>query len=179
MACRLARLLALPHIELDALYWGPNWTPAPKEHFRESVREALSGDRWVMDGNYSAARDVTWQRADTLLWLDYAFVVVMGRLLLRTARRILRKEPLWNENREDLRTTIFSRDSILLWGLTTYGKRRRTYPGIIARPEHAHLAIVRLRSPWEARHWLDDVRRELASPTTKKPSPSMGKVQNE
>ena len=33
IARQLASLFYLPHIELDALYWEPNWTPAPVEEF--------------------------------------------------------------------------------------------------------------------------------------------------
>src|SRR5690349_14236388 len=71
LACQLAKRLALSQVDLDALYWNPQWTPAPPEVFRERVSTALSGDRWVVDGNYQQVRDLIWQRADTFIWLDY------------------------------------------------------------------------------------------------------------
>jgi DNA-binding CsgD family transcriptional regulator len=43
LARELSRRLALPHVELDALYWGPGWMPAPRALFRERVSEALRG----------------------------------------------------------------------------------------------------------------------------------------
>ncbi len=155
LAQRLAQCLGVPHVELDALNWGPNWTPAPREILRERAAQALSGETWTTDGNYSAVRDIVWERADTLVWLDYPLPVIMGRVTWRTIRRIVLREELWNENRERFRGSFFSRDSIILWALRTYRRRRREYPVLFSQPEYAHLRIVHLRSPRAARKWLE------------------------
>jgi adenylate kinase family enzyme len=60
MARRLASLYRVPHVELDALFWEPNWVSAPLERFRLRISEATACDSWVVDGNYSAAHDITW-----------------------------------------------------------------------------------------------------------------------
>ena len=158
LAQRLAQLLGIPHIELDALHWGPNWTLPMVEEFRERVAEALGGDHWVVDGNYGKVRDIVWARADAVVWLDYALPVIMGRLLWRTIRRGVTREELWSGNRERLWNHFFSRDSLLLWALQTYPRRRREYPMLLAKPEYAHLAVVRLRSPRATKDWLHHVR---------------------
>ena len=154
LARQISRRLAIPHVELDALHWGPNWTSPPVELFRERVAQALSGDTWVVDGNYGKVRDIVWSRADTVVWLDYALPVIMGRLLWRTLGRIIGREELWNENREDFRAQFLSRDSLFLWALRTYPRRRREYPLLFRTPEHAHLKVVHLRSPRAERAWL-------------------------
>ena len=154
MATALAERLGVPCIELDALHWGPNWTEAPDAVFRERVAAAIAGDGWVVDGNYARAGPRL-GRPDTVVWLDYPFRTVLGRYLRRTARRIARREELWAGNRERLQTQLFSRDSLLLWILTTYRVRRREYPEQLAA--HPQLTAVRLRSPREARRWLADV----------------------
>ncbi len=155
LAFRLARILGVPHVELDAIHWGPNWTPPSREVFRQRTAQALSGNAWVTDGNYSAVRDIIWSRADTVVWLDYALPVVLARVLWRTIWRAFTREKLWNENQERVREAFFSRDSIILWALTTYRRRRREYPLLLGKPEHAHLAVVHLRSPRAARRWLE------------------------
>jgi len=156
-ARHLAERLGIPHVEMDALNWGPNWTPADREVLRERVAQALVGEAWVVDGNYSSVRDIVWGRADTIVWLDYSLPVTMVQLLRRTVRRVATKEELWSGNRERFWNNFFTRDSILWWGLTTYRRRRREYPLLLARPEYAHLAVVHLRSPRAARRWLAGV----------------------
>ena len=158
LASRLAQRLGIPHVELDALHWGPNWTHAPLELFRERVAQALNGEAWVVDGNYSRVRDIVWRRADTVVWLDYPLAVVMGRLVWRTFRRIFTREELWSGNRERLWEQLFTRESILLWALQTYPRRRREYPVLFKQPEYAHLAVIRLRSPRSAQAWLASLK---------------------
>ncbi|MGH8935893.1 MAG: adenylate kinase [Acidimicrobiia bacterium] len=155
LAARIAERLGTPHVELDALHWDPAWTPSPA--FRERTAGALDGDEWVVDGNYSQVRDIVWSRADTVVWLDYSLWLILGRLLRRTLRRVSRREELWNENRERLRDQLASRDSLFLWALRTYPRRKREYPELLGRPEHAHLKVVRLRSPRHTRAWLADL----------------------
>ncbi|MBW4459777.1 MAG: adenylate kinase [Nodosilinea sp. WJT8-NPBG4] len=154
LARQVAQRCLLSHVELDALQWEPNWTPGEPQVFRDRVRLALSGDRWVVDGNYSAVRDIVWEKADTVVFLDYPFGLVMGRLLRRTWRRSLHQEELWNGNRETFRQSFFSRDSILVWLLRTYWKKRKQYPALFQQPEYAHLSTVHLRSPKAAEEWL-------------------------
>jgi len=157
LARRLGALLGIPSVELDSLHWEPNWTMASLSVFRERVDSALSGDAWVVDGNYSKVRDLTWGRADTVVWLDYNLWVVMTRLLYRTFTRILSREELWNGNRERLKEALFSRDSILLWALRTHRKNRRSYTELTSQPEYTHLRVVRLRSPRATHIWLAEM----------------------
>src|SRR6266516_7770667 len=66
----LAGRLAVPYVELDAIFHQPQWTPLPEEQFRRRVAAIASGRGWVIDGNYSAVQPLVWERADTVVWLD-------------------------------------------------------------------------------------------------------------
>ena len=168
---RLARCLGVPHVELDALHWGPNWTELDPETFRAKVARIVQRDAWVIDGNYSAVRELVWERAQAVVWLDYGLPTILGRLVWRTFRRVITGEKLWAGNREHLWTQIATRDSILLWALRTYRRRRREYPRLIAEPANAHLQIAHLRSPRAGDAWIarlgslqgipEDCRRHL------------------
>ena len=154
LARRLAERLGVPYVELDALHWEPNWTEAPNDVMRERVRAAISPDSWVIDGNYSAVRDLVWARADTVVWLDFSLRTILARYASRTARRIRTREELWSGNRERVRA-LLGRDSLLWWILSTYGRRRREYPLLLAA--HPHITAIRLRTPREATEWLASV----------------------
>lgn len=155
LAQRLAQRLAVPHVELDALNWGPDWTPVPQEEFRIAASGALAGDAWITDGNYQAVRDIVWSRADTVVWLDYALPVVMARVTWRTIKRSVTRTELWSGNRERFFQAFFDRESIIWWAFSTYGRRKREYPILFGQQEHAHLRVVRLPSPRAARLWIE------------------------
>lgn len=124
LAHLISERLGIPHVELDALNWEPGWTEAPIAAFRERVAGALSGEAWVVDGNYSKVRDIVWSRAEALVWLDYPLPLILWRLVGRTFRRVAAQEELWGGNQESLRTALLSRDSLLIWALKSHGSDR-------------------------------------------------------
>ena len=142
LARALADQLDSTHIELDANYWGPNWTPIDAEIFRRRIDELTSRPSWVCDGNYSMVRDLVWQRATAIVWLNYSLPMVFSRALQRTLKRCMRRSPLFAGNRETFRQSFLSRDSILLWVLQTHRSHQREYPKRFAEAAHAHLHVV-------------------------------------
>lgn len=150
----LARVLGFPHIELDALYWQPNWVPRSPDEFHALVEQVLSQEHWVTDGNYGSVRDIVWSRAMTVIWLDHAFPLVFWRALSRTLRRIATREELFSSNRESLRMAFFSRDSILWWVLTTFRRRRKQYRRLFDTATFPHLGYVKFRKSFEAQNFL-------------------------
>jgi adenylate kinase family enzyme len=153
-ATALAAALDVPQIELDALHWQPNWVEAPAEVFRADVAAAVAAERWVSDGNYSVVRDLVWRRATAVIWLNYGFPTVLRRALYRTVRRALTGEELYSGNRETLGKAFLSRDSVLLWVVTSYRRRRRQYAALFADCPFAHLDLLELRTPADAARFL-------------------------
>jgi adenylate kinase family enzyme len=157
MARRLAGALGIPHVELDAIQWLPDWQPRPVDDFRARVSQAAAGESWVMDGNYHAVRDLIWARATHVVWLDLPFTVVFFRALSRTIRRVIRREELFSGNRETFRNSFLSRDSIIVWVLKTYHRRRREYPAMMASGQYPLITFIRLRSQREADRLVQDL----------------------
>jgi adenylate kinase family enzyme len=153
----LAYKIGCHHIELDALHWEPNWVEAPTEVLKARVELATRSKCWVADGNYSKVREIVWGRADTVVWLDFPFYIVLWRLTRRTLMRAFLRKELWSGNRENLRTQFFTRDSLFLWILKTHWRHQKSYPQEFELPKNAHLRIVRLRSPRDAELWLKEV----------------------
>lgn len=153
LARDIAQRLDYRHIETDALHWEPNWQKAPIDIFRARVDQALTGDGWVIDGNYSKVRDIVWGRADTLVWIDYPLPIIFWRLWWRSIKRVVTREKLWSNNQESWRAFIGS-ESLFLWVLQSRPRHRRDYPLFLQQPEYAHLKLIRLHSPRETEQWL-------------------------
>jgi adenylate kinase family enzyme len=146
----LAEYLDVPHIELDALHHGPNWTEAPRAEFRALVSDAISAEGWVVDGNYHGKLgDLVLEQADLVVWLDLPLRTTLRRIFSRTLHRIRNDVELWNGNRETWRDAFLSRQSLFVWAVTTHRGRRRRYEMRLARYD-----MVRLRSSEEAEDWL-------------------------
>lgn len=162
LARRIAGALDVPYVELDAIHHLSGWQPIDPDEFVARADAIASTDAWVIDGNY---RDVVmdgpvWQRADTVVWLDLPRRTVMRQVTARTLRRILRREELWNGNREPLRN-LWAWDpykSIIRWAWTQHGKYQDRFGSAMASPSFAHIEFVRLRSHQEAERWLVCVR---------------------
>lgn len=154
----LARILGVPFVELDALAWGPGWTMVPAERFQALVAEAVSGEAWVVDGNYGGrgARELVWAKADTIIWLDFGLRVIFPRLWRRTIARIRDQAELWpgTGNRETIRAAFFTRESLFWWALKTHRSRRRNYLRSLALPGYADRAVLRFTDPLDADRWI-------------------------
>ncbi len=157
LAGRLAERAGLRVVELDALFWGRDWQPAPVDLFRHRVERETSEDGWIVVGNYGQVRDLVWRPADTLVWLDLPLPVVMSRLLRRTVKRAVTREELWGTgNRETLSNAFLSRNSILLYALKTHGRNRERFAKE-CDAQAGEKRVVRLRSQ-------RDVERFVLSP---------------
>jgi adenylate kinase family enzyme len=156
LARQLASHLNVPHIELDALHWEPNWNEAETDVFRARVGKAIDAarDGWTACGNYRKAQDLIWPGADTIIWLDYPMREVFTRCFVRTMRRWWEQQALWNGNRERLWTQFFSRESILLWVINTWRMRRREYAKVLRSDVCRHLRVLRFASPEQTEAWL-------------------------
>jgi adenylate kinase family enzyme len=130
LAAALAAALGAAYLELDGLYQQPNWTGLDVEEFRARVNSFVAQPRWVVDGNYSQVRDILWPRATTIVMIDLPKRVVMTRVIKRTMLRIMKRERLWNGNRESWRNAL-SRDpmrNIILWSWNTHERYHEEVP---------------------------------------------------
>lgn len=159
LARKLAAWEGLPYIEVDSHFHLPGWKQRSREELRERLIPILNQESWVLDANYSAVRDITYATADTIIWLDYPFMVTFGRMVRRTVRRVITGEPVCNGNRETFRKSFLSRDSIILWMVTTHGRRRQECDALFATPTPPHQTRLRFRTPWQLAGWLAWITR--------------------
>ncbi len=159
LAGELASRLGVAHVELDAIFHQPGWTELATEAFLQRVDEVTCADGWVVDGNYSAVRELVWRRADTVAWLDLPRRVVMRRLIGRTLGRVILRRELWNGNRERWRNlaSLDPYTSVIAWAWTRHDRYRQRYVEAAGDPAWRHLRFVRLRSPREVEAFLASI----------------------
>ena len=151
----LAAILGAPFVELDAIHWQAGWTPLDADELRRRVEPLVERDAWVVDGAYRGKLgDLVLERADTVVWLDLPRSVWLPRLVLRTLRRGLTREELWNGNRESLWGAISDDDSLVRYALANDRRRRHHYPRELAR-----FRVARLRTQAEVDAFLRSARR--------------------
>src|SRR6266487_2335270 len=119
VARRLARRTGLPLIHLDAHYWRPGWQPTPADEWRAQVQTFISGDAWIMDGNYGGTLDLRLEACDTVVFLDLPRLVCLWRVLRRQVRHFGQVRP---ELPPGCRERLSWEFLVWIW---TYGSRRR------------------------------------------------------
>ncbi|WP_248616837.1 AAA family ATPase [Paraoerskovia marina] len=150
-ARRISARTGIPHVEVDALFHGPDWTPRPE--FLDDVRAFLATDAWVCEYQHPTARPLISARADVVLWLDLPVRTVMRQVTARTLRRWWRKEELWNGNRQPHPFGSLDPDgNIVVWAWTS----RHALDDLPERltAEAPGTRLVRVRSHDEARRWV-------------------------
>lgn len=149
----LAVRLGVEFVELDALHHGPAWVPRPT--FAEDVDRRTCGTAWVVDGNYSAVRELLWSRADTVVWLDLPLWLVEWRVVRRSFVRWAAREELWNGNREPGPLDWLDPEHPIRWAWKRHPEYRVEYAARFEDPAWGRLKRVRLRSTREVRAFLD------------------------
>jgi adenylate kinase family enzyme len=83
VAKRLGQLLGIEVKHLDKYYWQPGWTEPPKQGWLETVSELVSGDSWIIDGNFGGTLEFRLQHCDTIVFLDMPRLLCLWRIVKR------------------------------------------------------------------------------------------------
>ncbi|RYZ99845.1 MAG: adenylate kinase [Proteobacteria bacterium] len=159
LADSIAKKMGITHVELDSLFWEPGWKEAATPVFRARVQEAIAGDAWVVDGNYtSRVQDLLWPRAELIIWLDPPLRTILTRFLRRSFTRAWRGEVLWDGCRESLRNSIFKRNSLLIWILTTHRSQRARYLAAVQAGNYPGIKFLVLRGDGAVASFLSKLR---------------------
>ncbi|WP_405976121.1 adenylate kinase [Streptomyces sp. NBC_00988] len=149
--------LGVPYHEMDALYFsGPDWTV--NEGLTDDVLRLTSEPRWIIDSIGSPeVRDLLWEKADTVIWLDYPRRVIMPRVLRRSLRRTVTRESIFGGNRETWAGWL-SREHPAWWAWSQHAGRRSEIERRIREPRYAPLAAHRFARPHDTAAWLATLR---------------------
>jgi adenylate kinase family enzyme len=91
-ARKLAEKTKLSLTHIDAIMWEPGWQYIGDEATVAKLHEIGAGEEWIIEGYIEkAARPFLFERADTIIYLDYPRMVATMRYLKRWFKH--RKNP--------------------------------------------------------------------------------------
>jgi adenylate kinase family enzyme len=147
----------------DDIGWLPGWQQRSVEKQRGIAAAISAQDRWVLDSAYGVWRDIVVPRAELIVALDYPRWLSLSRLLRRSFRRIITKQPVCNGNVETLKR-LFAKDSIFYWHFNSFARKRGTFKEWQFDP---HMPpVITFRRPRDLDGWLAQVPRAAARPVS-------------
>ena len=147
---RLGAATGLQVIHLDILHWKPNWTEPGKEEWRQTVEDALKGEAWIMDGNFSGTMEMRVRAADTVIFLDLPRVLCVYRILKRVVTYRKGTRPDMAEGCDEKFDWKF-----LKW-VWNYPQRTKPKVEALLRAAENEKTVIRLKSRSEVDKFLTD-----------------------
>lgn len=146
----LGKKLGIPVVHLDQLYWLEGWTKRPADEWLGLLGREIEKEKWIMDGNFGATREMRMSHADTVIFLDLPRYVCLFRILKRTLL-------YWKRSRPDMADGCrehFDHEFIgWVWNF-----RRRTRPRLLNEIERtaADKNVIILNSRNSVRDFLQN-----------------------
>lgn len=158
-AKKLSVKLSIPFYELDSISWLNDWKEMPSDEFSKNVTEITKLKEWIIDGNYKHTMDLRLERAETAIWLDYPVFKVFYRVSKRTLHAFITQRYLWKNNRQSFRKTFYPKESILLYSLKTFGRKKRLLSQKMNTNRHNKLNWIRITSQKEEHGFWERVSK--------------------
>ncbi len=148
---RLSRTTGIPLHHLDRIYWLPGWNPISQDEFIERQKQILSGDSWIIDGNYQGTLEMRLRQADTVVFLDFRRYLCLFRSLKRTMISTAPRTDMTEGCDEKINLDF------LKW-IWNYKKRNRNDTMNLLNETKAK-CILRFTSPGKLEKYLEDLIR--------------------
>lgn len=143
----IADRLDYPRLEIDSVFWLPDWQERDRAETLRIVTEFAEQSHWVIDGNYrSLVGDALDDRTDLTVWIDLPRWRTCVAVARRTVRRSRTREDLWGTgNTESIKNLFKVRplDNLVIWSWKQAPRYRKAWAPLASEsPER----WVRLRS---------------------------------
>ncbi len=152
LALRVGEITGLPVVHLDKLHWGPGWVMPDGNVWRRRLEDVMSGDGWILDGNYSGTLDLRLARADTILFLDFPPYVCVWRAVKRYIEYRGATRPDMAPGCEERLTLSF------LYWIWTFRRRRVAAMTQMIDEQSRDAAVVVLRSQKQIDRYVNTLR---------------------
>ena len=134
----------LPLYHLDMMYWNADRTTVSRDIFHARLTEVLTGEEWIIDGNYSSTLELRVGACDAIFFLDYAADVCLAGVKERRGKK--RTDMPWVEQEEDAELTEYIKSFA--------DEQRPAIIDLLARHSEKHVTVFKCRA--EADEFLDN-----------------------
>ncbi|MFA6076660.1 MAG: AAA family ATPase [Candidatus Paceibacterota bacterium] len=87
-ANKLGKALNREVIHLDKIYYESGWKHTQtKEEWRQTIRDLVSDQKWIMDGQYNSTLDIRIPAADTIVFFNFSKFTCYYRIFKRIFSR--------------------------------------------------------------------------------------------
>ena len=99
---RIAEITGFPLYHLDKEYWQPDWVLLPRAERIVREQEFISGEKWIIDGNYNGTMELRFAPADLVIFLDISRLICLLGAAGRTGKKrsdlpdYLKEPPIFN-----------------------------------------------------------------------------------
>ena len=90
---KLAAITGLPLIHLDKEFWRNGWSETPREEWVNKQKYLISGDEWIVDGNYGGTMDIRLKKADTVICFKLSREVCLLSYIKRVITNVHKVRP--------------------------------------------------------------------------------------
>ena len=141
---RLSKILSLPLIHMDNLYWNKDKTSIDTEALKEKLKPYLEQDQWIIDGNYHKTLEMRLPYATDVFVLDLSRKECIQGILERIDQP--RDDIPWIETEDDA-------TELIAW-TADYGFRTKDEEiALLNKNKHLHVHIFKSRQ--EMNDYLD------------------------
>jgi adenylate kinase family enzyme len=151
LARQMGARLDLPVHHLDRLYWKPGWVrPAPDDWV--GIQEDLvSGERWILDGNYGGTLQIRLEACDTAVFLALSRYHCLFRVIKRSLVD-------WGKLRPDLNSGCPDQLPDWEWIRWIWNYPNASEPRVLEKIDAAGVPqVIILRTPKQVRDFLADL----------------------
>ena len=149
-ARELHKRTSLPLCHLDMLFWNADKTTVTRELLCERVRDVLSGDEWIIDGNFNRTIPLRLQYSDTVIWLDFPRLTCILGVLKRVITNYGKTRPDMGDGCPERFDFEFLR---FVWGFNK--KHRQRYNEMLDNTNG--IRVIKLKNRKEVARFLENI----------------------
>ena len=90
---KLAKITGLKLIHLDKEFWNNGWIETAREDWVKKQKCLISGDKWIVDGNYGGTMDIRLEKADTVICFELSKAVCLLSYFKRVITNVNKVRP--------------------------------------------------------------------------------------